>query len=324
MTGRIAVLLPRDLPARRLVDYARHAEWSGFDELWVVEDLGYRGGVAQAAAVLASTTSIRVGIGILPAAARNVAFAAMEAATLAQLYPGRIVVGVGHGMPDWMRSVGAWPASPLTLLREVTVALRALLRGETVSTAGRYVALDGVRLEETPEVVPPVVLGVRGPRSIALAGEVSDGVLLAEPSPPSYLASTVALLGAPRAPGTERFEVASYDVAAVADDGAAARALVRPGLTWIGEADWAPHLAGLPFAEELARLRADSPSREAFAAALPEEWLADLALAGTPEEVRAGLEARFAAGATTVTLLPAAGGTGDPFAALDSFARVLG
>lgn len=322
MTGRVAVLLPRDLPARRVVDYARHAEWCGFDELWVVEDLGYRGGVAQAAAVLASTSTIRVGVGILPAAARNVVFAAMEAATLAQLFPGRVVLGLGHGMPGWMRSAGAWPASPLTLLHEVTTTLRALLRGEAVAASGRYVALDGVRLEEVPEVVPPVVLGVRGPRSIALAGEVSDGVLLAEPSPPSYLASAVGLLGHPRAPGVDRFEVASYDVAAVADDGAAARALVRPGLVWIGEADWAPHLAGLPFAEELARLRSSAASREAFAAALPEAWLPELALAGTPEEVRAGLEARFAAGATTVTLLPAGGQ--DAFAALDGFARVLG
>jgi alkanesulfonate monooxygenase SsuD/methylene tetrahydromethanopterin reductase-like flavin-dependent oxidoreductase (luciferase family) len=77
-TSSIGVMLPRDLPAHQVLDYARAAERIGFDELWVVEDLGFRGGLSQAAAVLASTQRIDVGIGILPAASRNVAFAAME------------------------------------------------------------------------------------------------------------------------------------------------------------------------------------------------------------------------------------------------------
>ncbi|MEK8170665.1 LLM class flavin-dependent oxidoreductase [Streptomyces sp. M19] len=102
----------RDLPARDVLPYARQAEDLGFEQLWVVEDLGWRGGIAQAASVLASTTNITVGIGILPAGARNVCFAAMELATLAQLHPGRLIAGVGHGMPDWMRQAGSWPASP--------------------------------------------------------------------------------------------------------------------------------------------------------------------------------------------------------------------
>jgi alkanesulfonate monooxygenase SsuD/methylene tetrahydromethanopterin reductase-like flavin-dependent oxidoreductase (luciferase family) len=53
-------------------------------------------------------------MGIIPAAARNVAFTAMEIATLAGLYPGRLTVGVGHGMPGWLDQAGARPSSPLT------------------------------------------------------------------------------------------------------------------------------------------------------------------------------------------------------------------
>ncbi|MGW2643044.1 hypothetical protein [Streptomyces sp. NPDC001348] len=60
----------------------------------MVEDLGRRSGVTQAATVLAATTDLTVGIGILPAGIRNAGFAAMELATLAQL-----IVGIGHGMP---------------------------------------------------------------------------------------------------------------------------------------------------------------------------------------------------------------------------------
>ena len=312
---RVGVMLPRDLPVDEVLTYARRADELGFDELWVVEDLGFRGGVAQAGAVLAATSRIVVGIGILPAGARNAAFAAMELATLAQLFPGRVIAGIGHGMPDWMRSVGAWPASPLTLLEEYTVAVRTLLRGEPGPAAGRYVNVAGVVIGEVPATPPPVVLGVRGPKSIALAGRVSDGVLLAEPAAPPYLESSVRQLGTPS------LEVITYDAAVIGDDGGAARDLVRPGLAWIGEPDWAPHLAAMPFAAELAKHREASSSPAEFAATMPDEWVRALSLAGTPDEVRTQIEARHHAGATSVVLIPA---EADRLASLERLSRILG
>ena len=73
-TPSIGVMLPRDLPAADVLPFARAADAHGFAELWVVEDCFFRGGIAQAAAVLATTPRIHVGIGILPAAVRNAAF----------------------------------------------------------------------------------------------------------------------------------------------------------------------------------------------------------------------------------------------------------
>ncbi|WP_053849204.1 LLM class flavin-dependent oxidoreductase [Streptomyces sp. NRRL B-24085] len=137
--GRVGVMLPLDLPVGEVLPYVRRAEELGFDEIWVVEDLGRRGGVAQAATVLAATTNLTVGIGIMPAGARNAAFAAMELATLAQLHPGRLMAGIGHGMPGWMRQVGSWPESPLTLIKEYARALRLLIAGEPGPENGRYV-----------------------------------------------------------------------------------------------------------------------------------------------------------------------------------------
>jgi alkanesulfonate monooxygenase SsuD/methylene tetrahydromethanopterin reductase-like flavin-dependent oxidoreductase (luciferase family) len=282
-----------------VLHHAKRTEDLGFDQLWVVEDLGFRGGVAQAGAVLAVTSRITVGIGIMPAAVRNAAFAAMELATLAQLFPGRLIAGIGHGMADWMRQVNARPASPLTLLREYTIAVRTLLRGEPGPAAGQYVDVEGVVIGEVPHTVPPVVLGVRGPKSVALAGMVADGLLLAEPAAPSYIAESVTRL-ASAAP-----EVITYDAAAVGPDGRAARDLVRPGLAWIGEPDWAPHLATLPFATDLISHRQASTSPEEFAATMPDEWVRQLSLAGTPDEVRAQIAARHAAGATAVVMVPA-------------------
>jgi 5,10-methylenetetrahydromethanopterin reductase len=311
----IGVMLPRDLPADQVLPFARRAEELGFAELWVVEDLGFRGGIAQTAAVLAVTERIRVGVGILPAAARNVAFAAMEASTLVELFPGRVVLGVGHGMPDWMRQVGAWPDSFLTLLEEHLDALRALLRGEEVHVDGRYVRLDGLRLEGERATPPPVLAGVRGPRSLALAGRAADGTVLAEPATPEYLRVARAQIG--DAPG---HRVVAYNVAAVGPDADAARAVARTGLGWIGDPGWAVHIEPLDFDADLRALRAATPDRAEFAAALPDAWVDRLAVTGTPDQARASLAAMAAAGADAVVLIPAGP---DPLAALDSLATIL-
>ncbi|MEU2682303.1 LLM class flavin-dependent oxidoreductase [Streptomyces hygroscopicus] len=316
--GRIGVMLPRDLPVQDVLPFARRAEELGFDQLWVVEDLGFRGGLAQAGPVLASTESITVGIGIMPAGARNVCFAAMELATLAQLYPGRLIAGIGHGMPAWMRQAGAWPASPLTLIREYTDALRRLVRGEPGPSGGRYVNGEGVVITEVPDIVPPIVLGVRGPKSQAVARDVADGLLLAEPAAPAYIAASLRHMDT--APHTSGLEIVTYDAAAVDDDADTALALVRAGLTAVGEPAWAAHLDPLPFAAALREHRAACSGPQEFAETIPPAWVRELSIAGTPGQAREAISARHAAGATSVVLTPVGP---DAPAALDSLARVL-
>ncbi|WP_407343116.1 LLM class flavin-dependent oxidoreductase [Pengzhenrongella phosphoraccumulans] len=315
MPASIGVMLPRDLPAAQVVDYLQAAERAGFDEVWVVEDCFFRGAIAQAAVALASTTTIRVGIGIMPAAGRNPAITALETSTLAALFPGRTIVGIGHGMPAWMRQIGGWPASPLALLEETLDAVRGLLRGETLTTAGRYVRLTDVTLDDPPQVVPPVLAGVRGPRSLELAGRHADGTILAEPVTPEYLAVAATAIDA-----AGPHLVVAYNVAAVDDDASLARAVARTALEWIGEADWAVQLAPLDFADELAALRGRASSRAEFAASLPDEWVDRLAVVGTPAQARARIDELHRAGADSVVLIPAGP---DPFGALQALGRLL-
>ena len=160
------------------------------DELWVVEDLTFHGGFTQATAALAATTQISVGIGIAPAVVRNVAYTAMEIATLAQMFPGRFHMGFGHGVDFWIEQVGAAPSSWMSSLREVVVATTQLLAGENVTMHGRARApRQACSSPIRRRSMPPISLGVRGPRSMALAGEVADGIIFAEWSGPKYLAA---------------------------------------------------------------------------------------------------------------------------------------
>ncbi|MEN0133884.1 MAG: LLM class flavin-dependent oxidoreductase [Rhodococcus sp. (in: high G+C Gram-positive bacteria)] len=175
---RLGVTFIPTIEPERLKDFARVAEDSGLDEIWLWEDCFKESGVASAAAALAWTERIHVGVGLMPVPLRNVALTAMEIATLSRLFPGRVIAGVGHGVQDWMEQVGARAASPMTLLEEYTVALRALLDGESVSTQGRYVRLDNVKLDWPPAERVPLMLGGEGPKSIRLAARLGDGNLV--------------------------------------------------------------------------------------------------------------------------------------------------
>ncbi|GAA2984882.1 LLM class flavin-dependent oxidoreductase [Streptosporangium longisporum] len=214
---RLGVMFDRDLPPESLIPFARHLDVGDVDDLWVVEDLGWTGAVSSAATVLAVTERLRVGIGIAPAPLRNPALLAMELGNLARLHPHRLAAGIGHGVQDWMRQVGALAPSPLALLEETITSVRGLLRGETVSLRGRAVHIDGVRLVHPPAVVPPVLAGVVRPRSLELSGRVAQGTILPEGVGPEGIAEAL------KATGGGDHEMVVFTHLCIGDPEAAAR-----------------------------------------------------------------------------------------------------
>src|SRR4051794_12219336 len=187
MAKRLGVMFRAEWPPEELPAFARRAERDGFAELWLLEDCFLTGGLTMSAVALGATDAITVGIGLLPVAMRNPAVAAMEIAGLARLHPNRFVATFGHGVEPWMRQIGARPPNRLAALEETVAAVRALLTGEAVTTHGRHVHLDGVRLTHVPPEPPPVLIGTTGPRALQAAGRVADGILLPEGSVPEAI-----------------------------------------------------------------------------------------------------------------------------------------
>jgi alkanesulfonate monooxygenase SsuD/methylene tetrahydromethanopterin reductase-like flavin-dependent oxidoreductase (luciferase family) len=298
------------------------AERTGFDELWIVEDCFWGGGVASTTAALGGTERIAVGLGIMPAVARNPAFVAMELATLARLFPGRLLPGFGHGVADWMQQVGALPRSQLAALEETTLAVRALLRGERYSADGRHVHLDAVQLDLPPERIPPVSLGVRGPKSLALAGRVADGTILAEAAAPAYItwAREQIAQGAAAAGRADPHRMTVYAWCSIDADGAAARAKLRPIVAaMLAGADVGTQLAPLGILDDVRALAARGA--DALRSDMPDAWLDQLAVCGTPAEAAAAIERLYAAGADSLVLVPFI--EGDPLAQIETMARDL-
>jgi len=303
-TLAVGVMLPREVPPADVARVALACEAAGFDEVWVVEDCFFTGGLTTAALTLAATEHVVVGIGILPAVVRNAAFTAMELATLAGAFPGRVHAGLGHGVGSWMTQVHAAPGSWLTSLRETTDAVRDLLHGGTVSTVGDHVRLDDVALQFPPDPPPLLSLGVRGPRSVEVAGRSADGLVLAEPTPPTYVAAARTRLREAAddsdRPGHRRVTAYTWALTGAHVDTDERDEVLRARcVDAIRHGGIDAHVADLdgPSQEHLAAVRADlEPLRD--------DVLDLLALRGDAEHVRAGVAARHAAGADCVVLVP--------------------
>ena len=300
MTGQraaVGMCFPQEFSAALLPEFARRLDEGGADQLWLIEDCFFTAGISLAAAALAATERLTVGLGVLPAVVRNPALTAMEIATLCALSPGRVLPGIGHGVQAWMGQIGVRPKSPLTALEEVITTVRRLLDGETVSFEGQYVRLDDVRLDQPPADPPPILAGVRGPKSLALAGRVAGGVVLAEPASPTYVRQALEQTGRP-----DSFRVAVFSMLHVEADRASAYAAMAP---WLATMLTNPNveLRALPFFDELiSRVGAGGP--EALAG-MPSDWWQEIGAIGTLEDALAHVAALEEAGVDSIGFWPA-------------------
>lgn len=272
----IGVCFPRSYSPSRAAEFARATEAAGLDEIWFVEDCFYSTSPPVAAVALAATEHIGVGLGILPAVVRTAAMTAMEISTLEQIGPGRVIAGIGHGVQGWMQQMGVKPASPLTALGETLTAVRSLLRGEHLDHEGRVVTARDVALVFPPTTPPPVIAGVRGAKSLQLAGQVCDGVLLDAPTSSYYLDQARTLCAA----GPE-FQFRSLSWWSVADDPRDAREAMAPGLL-DAVTHRVPMINALPFVEEL--VTAAETGGVQGLIDLPQEYWTALGAVGTLED----------------------------------------
>jgi len=157
---------------------AREAEELGYTDAWSYEVDGVDG-FTPLAAIATATTGMRLGIAIANVFTRGPATLASVAAGLADLAPGRFVLGIGAGSQP---IVEAWNGGvfrkPATRVREMAQFLRAALAGERVVFKGETFAIDGFRLTRVPAVPVPIYVAALRAGMLRVAGQVGDGVIV--------------------------------------------------------------------------------------------------------------------------------------------------
>ena len=164
-------------PVREIGDVAREAEAMGFSTLWIWDTPIYTKDAYVALTVAAQATEkIRLGPGVSNPLTRHISVIANSIATLDDLSEGRVVLGMGRGAPGSANAVG-FPTESMARFRERLLDLRDLVSGEEVKVGES----GGYRVHAVERRIP-IYLSVWGPKMIEMAGELSEGALIAGPS----------------------------------------------------------------------------------------------------------------------------------------------
>jgi len=185
-----------------LGDVAREAERLGYTDAWSFEVDGVDGFTPLA--VIGMATGMRLGTAIANVYTRGPATLASTAAALADLAPGRFILGIGSGSQV---IVEAWNGGafvkPATRVREMAQVLRSMLAGERVVFKGQTISVDGFRLTRVPSSPVPIYIAALRPGMLKVAAEVGDGVILNWNSPEDVPKSVAIVREAARKAGRD-------------------------------------------------------------------------------------------------------------------------
>ena len=186
----VGLALPHEqFPLPKLLEFGEQAEQAGFAAVWASDHfapwqdkLGHCGLAWVTLAALGQRTQrLLLGTGVTcPSYRYRPQLVAQAFASLGLLYPGRVFLGVGAGEAvNELPAGGGWGAyqERTARLEEAVTLMRRLWTGEWVSQQGRYYPVEQARLYDVPSPPVPIYVAASGPKNMALAGKIGDGLI---------------------------------------------------------------------------------------------------------------------------------------------------
>jgi len=162
----------------KIMYYVIQAERGGFSNLWMTDHFINRNVYTTLTTAAIFTNRITFGPGVTNPYMVNPVFTAQAIATLDELAPGRVVLGMGPGDRTTLDSVGVEMKRPLAAIQESIDIIRRMVSGETVAYQGEVFRTAGAKFVFKTRGKIPVYVGAQGPKMLALAGKIGDGVLI--------------------------------------------------------------------------------------------------------------------------------------------------
>lgn len=323
MNAEFELLVLGDRSAAWFRDAVGLVEALAYDQLWHADEKFFRDGFVSLALAAEHTERLRLGIAVTEPYARHPALTAMTAATLADIAPGRIEIGLGAGGSGF-QALGIQRQRPVTAVREAVELMRQLWAGEHVAYTGDVVRFESGALDFHPHESIPVAIASSSRLLLQLAGEIGDAAIIGDyaAGPGLDRAVQAVTVGRERVgrPAKEVHLIARLNVA-IADDSKAAIKVMKPWVAtplWNRFGNWQSLLNYEPtWEEELAELKQvitdqrnvtrnvmDTAWMKQYLHLLPDNFVLERCLAGTATEVRDQVQAVFARGINRLMIYP--------------------
>jgi 5,10-methylenetetrahydromethanopterin reductase len=291
---KVSLQLIPDHGSAELLTAARVADELGYYACYSADEIYHKDAWLLLGAVASATERVRVGPCVSPILLRDPTHVAQLAATLDELSGGRaeVVLGIGNLAMLGQYGIDRRSARPLARLREAHRVIRTLLDEGSIDFAGDFFRYSGVTTAARPlqSHLPLMIGAMGGPRSMELAGEISDGLHTAcaySPDALRYAAEATARGARAGGRSLDGFDMGDSVLGAIAPDREVAR---RAGRTLA-----AFYLPSMPDALlERHGIEAEDvrPVNDAFAAgdvaraiALTGDEIVDrIVVAGTPDD----------------------------------------
>lgn len=298
-------------PYQEVVDLVQRGEALGYRGAWLPDQTFHRDPFAMLSLAASNTERIRLGLGITSPFTRLPAQIARGAATVDEISGGRFRLGLGVGnSAHVLAPLGIRARRSVGRLRDAITIIRLLIRGESVEFEGDEDTLRGVRLDFAPlRAEIPIYLGTRGPQTLALAGEIADGVLMESLFNAGGLPFAFESLrnGAARSGRSlDAFDAVSWQMVRITDDVAAAVEAQKPWMVRkirVGPAQALRRIGIDPDVLETVNACLDEGDEDGALAAVTAETVKCAMIIGTPEEVAARVARILDKGADSVCLM---------------------
>lgn len=279
--------VPRE-PHWKIIYYAIQAERGGFTNLWVTDHYNNRNVYVALTTAAIYTNKIMFGPGVTNPYMVNPVFTAQAVASLNELAPGRVVLGMGAGDKTTLDTVGVEMAKPLVAIQEAIEIIRKMTSGETVAYKGEVFKAAGAKFLFKPKGKIPVYVGAQGPKMLTLAGKIGDGVLInaSHPKDVEYAVGSVKEGVSLASKKFEEIDVAAYTSFSVHEDIKKANKAAVPVVSFI-VAGSPPQLLerhgiDVKKADEIKEALKANDWGKAFAGVTP-EMISAFSVCGTPD-----------------------------------------
>lgn len=281
--------VPRDLYWKTTF-YAIQAEKIGFNTLWITDHFNNRNVYVSLAIISAYTERIKLGPGVTNPYLIHPIVTGQAVSTLNEIAPGRVICGIGVGDRTTLHMVDVQPSKPLATIRESVGIIRGISSGKKMKMEGKVFTVLGGKLNFKIETNIPIFIGAQGPKMLALAAEIGDGVLINASHPKDVERAMMFIEKGVIKAGKklEDLDIAAYTSFSVADELESATKAVKPVVAYIvagcPESILGKHGISMETATNIRQAIVQGNWKEAFSS-ITEEMVEAFSICGTPEMV---------------------------------------